>query len=46
MQVTDFSSAELVKLRAKAKPVIDKHAANVGEATVKELMAELDKARK
>ncbi|MDM0035064.1 TRAP transporter substrate-binding protein, partial [Variovorax sp. J22P271] len=34
------------KLREKVKPVIDKHAAAVGEPTVKELMAEIAKVRK
>jgi TRAP-type transport system periplasmic protein len=46
MQVTEFSPAELQRLRDKVKPVIDKHAASVGEATVKELQAELAKVRK
>jgi len=35
-----------MKLRAKVKPVIDKYTASVGETTVKELMAEIEKARK
>ncbi|RYF57220.1 MAG: TRAP transporter substrate-binding protein, partial [Comamonadaceae bacterium] len=30
----------------KVKPVIDKYTASVGEATVKELMAEVAKVRK
>ena len=46
MQVTEFSSAELQRLRDKVKPVVDKHAAAVGEATVKEVYAELAKVRK
>lgn len=46
MQVTEFSPAEMQRLRDKVKPVIDKHAASVGEATVKELQAELAKVRK
>jgi hypothetical protein len=33
-------------MRDKMKPVIAKHSANVGEPTVKALMAELDKARR
>lgn len=46
MQVSEFSPAELAKLREKMKPVIAKHSASVGEATVSALMAELDKIRK
>ena len=46
MQVTEFSPAETAKLRDKMKPVIAKHAAIVGEATVNELQAELSKVRK
>jgi len=46
MQVTELPPAEVVKLREKMKPVIDKHAATVGEPTVKALMAELAKLRK
>jgi TRAP-type transport system periplasmic protein len=46
MQVTELSAADTAKLHDKMKPVIDKHAATVGEATVKEMMAELAKLRK
>jgi TRAP-type transport system periplasmic protein len=46
MQVTEFTPAELQRLRDKVKPVIDKHAATVGEATVKALQAEIAKVRK
>ncbi len=46
MQVTELPAAEQAKLQARMKPVIDKHAATVGEATVGELMAELAKLRK
>jgi tripartite ATP-independent transporter DctP family solute receptor len=46
MQVTELSPAELAKFREKVKPVIAKHSATVGEATVAEVMAELDKLRK
>ncbi len=45
MQVTELSAAEQARMRDKMKPVIAKHAATVGEATVNELMAELAKAR-
>ncbi|MEJ8838247.1 TRAP transporter substrate-binding protein [Ramlibacter sp. AN1133] len=46
MQVSELPPAEVAKLRDRMKPVIDKHAASVGEATVKAIMAELAKARK
>jgi len=46
MQVTELSPAEVAKLRDRMKPVIAKHTATVGEATVNAVMAELDKLRK
>jgi TRAP-type transport system periplasmic protein len=46
MQVTELSAAEVAKFREKMKPVIAKHSASVGDATVKAMMAELDKLRK
>ena len=46
MQVTELSADEQAKMREKMKPVIDKHAASVGEGTVKDLMAELARLRK
>lgn len=46
MEVTELPAAEIAKLREKMKPVIQKHSASVGEATVKAMMAELDKQRK
>ena len=46
MQVTELPPAEMAKLQLKMKPVIDKHAASVGETTVKDVMAELAKLRK
>ncbi|EGI75601.1 TRAP transporter substrate-binding protein [Hylemonella gracilis] len=46
MQVTELSAAEVAKLREKMKPVIAKHSANVGEATVNAMMAELSRLRK
>jgi tripartite ATP-independent transporter DctP family solute receptor len=46
MQVTELSAAEQAKLQLKMKPVIDKHAASVGDGTVKDVMAELAKLRK
>jgi len=46
MQVTEFSPEETAKLREKLQPVVTKYSKEFGEATTKELMAELDKARK
>lgn len=46
MQVNELPAAEVAKLREKMKPVIDKHAANVGEGTVQAIQAELAKLRK
>jgi TRAP-type C4-dicarboxylate transport system substrate-binding protein len=46
MAVTELSAAELTKFREKMKPVVAKHSATVGEATVAEVMARLDKLRK
>lgn len=46
MQVNELPAAEVSKLREKMKPVIAKHSASVGEATVNAMMAELDKLRK
>lgn len=46
MQVTELPPAEVAKFRDKMKPVIAKHSASVGEATVSAMMAELDKQRK
>ncbi|MEO6292586.1 MAG: TRAP transporter substrate-binding protein, partial [Burkholderiaceae bacterium] len=46
MTVTQFSPAEVTKLREKMKPVIAQFSASVGEATVNEVNAELAKLRK
>ena len=46
MVVNEVPPAERAKMREKAKPVIDKHAAVIGEALVKEANAELAKMRK
>jgi len=46
MVVTEFSATEAAKFREKMKPVVAKYSANVGEATVNEMMAELAKLRK
>jgi tripartite ATP-independent transporter DctP family solute receptor len=46
MQVNELPPAEMAKLRDKMKPVVAKHSAGVGDANVKAVMAEIDKARK
>lgn len=45
MQVTEFTAAEQGKLREKLKPVVDKFGKEFGEATTKEMTAELAKIR-
>jgi tripartite ATP-independent transporter DctP family solute receptor len=45
MQITELPPAEIEKMRAKVKPVIDKHSKVVGEELVKEINAELAKLR-
>ena len=44
--MTEFPAAEVIKFADKMKPVITKHAATAGEATVTELLGELAKLRK
>lgn len=46
MTVTQLPPAEVAKLRERMKPVIAKHTANVGEALVNEVQAELAKLRR
>lgn len=46
MQVSELPPAEVAKLREKMKPVIAKHSASVGEATVQGMMSELARLRK
>jgi len=46
MQVTEFAPAEMQRLRDKVKPVVDKHAAAIGEDTVKAVYAEIAKVRR
>jgi TRAP-type C4-dicarboxylate transport system substrate-binding protein len=45
MTITSLPAAEVVKLREKMKPVIEKHSLTVG-ATVADVQAELAKLRK
>jgi tripartite ATP-independent transporter DctP family solute receptor len=46
MQVSELPPAEMAKLRDKMRPVIAKHTASVGEATVKAVLADIEAARK
>lgn len=46
MTVPELPPEEMARLRARGKPVNDKCSASVGDATVKELMAEIEKARR
>ncbi|MBB1602584.1 TRAP transporter substrate-binding protein [Variovorax sp. UMC13] len=46
MVVSELPPAEMAKLREKVKPVVEKYAAAVGAETVKELNAEIARARK
>jgi hypothetical protein len=45
MQVSELSPAELAKIRAKVKPVVDKFSHDIGDAMT-QLNAEIVKARK
>jgi TRAP-type transport system periplasmic protein len=45
MQVNEISASELTRMQEKTKPVVDKYTKEVGEALVKELYAEIEKAR-
>jgi len=45
MQVTEFSAPEQAKLRDKLKPVVEKFSKEFGEATAKDMTAELAKIR-
>jgi hypothetical protein len=46
MTVNDVAPAERIRMAEKARPVVLKHGAAIGEGTFKELFAEIDKARK
>jgi tripartite ATP-independent transporter DctP family solute receptor len=45
MQVHELPTAEIAKLRERAKPATDKLTAQVGEGLVKEVVAEVEKVR-
>jgi tripartite ATP-independent transporter DctP family solute receptor len=46
MQINEIPAAELVRMRAKVQPVVDKYSAQIGGTLVKDLFAEIEKARK
>jgi tripartite ATP-independent transporter DctP family solute receptor len=45
MQINELPAAELAKMKQKAQPVVDKYTAQIGEPLVKEMYAEVEKAR-
>ena len=45
MQVVELPPAEVARIRDKVQPVVKKFSEGVNEATVKELYAEIEKAR-
>jgi TRAP-type transport system periplasmic protein len=45
MQVVELSPAEVARIREKVQPVVKKFSEGVNEATLKELYAEIEKAR-
>ena len=45
MEYTELPPAEVAKVRAKLKPVIDKYSTNVGADFAKQVYAEIDKVR-
>ncbi len=45
MQVNSLPPADLAKMKEKARPVVEKYTRIIGEPLVKELFAEIDKAR-
>ena len=45
MEYTELPPAEIAKVRAKLKPVIDKYSANVGPDFAKQVYTEIDKVR-
>lgn len=45
MQVTEMSPEDMDKMRALVKPVVEKYAQEVGEASIQSMYAELDKIR-
>lgn len=46
MEVSVLPESEIAKIREKLKPVVEKHSAQIGADFVKQVYAEIDKARK
>jgi TRAP-type C4-dicarboxylate transport system substrate-binding protein len=46
MEVNEVPAAEIAKIRAKLRPVIEKYSAQVGPDFVKQLYSEIDKVRR
>jgi TRAP-type transport system periplasmic protein len=46
MQINEVPVAEVARMRAKVQPVVDKYSAQIGGTLVKDLFAEIEKARK
>ncbi|MFT8229539.1 hypothetical protein [Salmonella enterica] len=46
MQVTELPAAEQAKLRDKLQPVVAKYSKEFGEDSTREMLAELEKARR
>jgi TRAP-type transport system periplasmic protein len=46
MQINEVPVAEVARMRAKVQPVVDKYSAQIGGTLVKDLYAEIEKARK
>lgn len=46
MQINEIPAAEMARMRAKVQPVVDKFSQQIGGTLVKDLYAEIDKARK
>jgi hypothetical protein len=45
MQVNEVPPQEIARMKEKAKPVIDKYSKQLGEDLVKEMYAQVEKAR-
>ena len=46
MEVNTLPQSEIIKMRAKVRPVIDKYSSSIGPEFVKEFLAEVEKTRK
>jgi TRAP-type transport system periplasmic protein len=46
LQINEVPAAEVARMRAKVQPVVDKYSAQIGGTLVKDLYAEIEKARK